>query len=429
MKSLGNPMYVTVSLEQRFDRTPDGAVWTPNQFPLSFWQRYLEVFDGVRIVARTRHVDTVPDGAVRVDGEGVDLFEFPHYLGPGQYLLRLRQVRRAAGAAVAARHAVILRISSQIGNCLEPHLVRQSRPYGVEVVGDPWDVFAPRVVTHPLRALFRRYFAACLRRQCRNACAAAYVTESALQRRYPPAKGVLSISCSDVELPEDAIRTRPRNDFCSGTLPRLITVASLAQRYKGIDVLIDAVALCVREGFPVYLTIVGDGVFRDELQARADCAGCADSIAFLGSLPAGEAVRGQLDEADLFVLPSRVEGLPRALIEAMARGLPCIGTSVGGIPEILPEEDRIPADNATALAAKIREIIANNERMRQSSHRNLGIAARYRDDRLQKRRILFYSAVRDSTEQWLARRDVASEQPRIVPRDAPVALHCSNGAP
>ena len=70
---------------------------------------------------------------------------------------------------------------------------------------------------------------------------------------------------------------------------------------------------------------------RNGLKAKA----LRDRVRFRGQLTTPVDVRAELDRADLFVLPSRQEGLPRAMIEAMARALPCIGSSVGGIPELL----------------------------------------------------------------------------------------------
>jgi glycosyltransferase involved in cell wall biosynthesis len=126
-----------------------------------------------------------------------------------------------------------------------------------------------------------------------------------------------------------------------------------------------------------------------------------ERINFLGQLPAGDAVRIQLDRADLFILPSYQEGLPRAMIEAMARGLPCIGSSVGGIPELLLPEEMVPPGDVVALADKIREIVTDPERMTRMSARNLEKAKDYRDEVLRERRIEFYRYIREQTESWL----------------------------
>ena len=182
---------------------------------------------------------------------------------------------------------------------------------------------------------------------------------------------------------------------------RLVIVGTLAQMYKAPDVLIDALALCVGRGMDLSLTLVGDGKHRSELEAHAARAGVDRRVTFTGKISAGQAVREQLDRADLFVLPSRQEGLPRAMIEAMARGLPCIGSAVGGIPELLPDEDLVPPGDAEALANKIAEVLSDPARMTRSAARNLEKARTYHNDVLRARRIEFYTYVKETTEAWL----------------------------
>ena len=81
-------MKVVISLEHRFDRTPDGAIWTTAAFPRSYYSQYLEVFESAKIVARVRDVSSPPAGAKRADGDGVSFHVVPHYIGPEQFLLR-----------------------------------------------------------------------------------------------------------------------------------------------------------------------------------------------------------------------------------------------------------------------------------------------------------------------------------------------------
>src|SRR5262249_10510127 len=155
-------------------------------------------------------------------------------------------------------------------------------------------------------------------------------------------------------------------------------------------VLIDAVAQCVRGGLDLQLVMVGDGKHRPELEAQAVTLGIGARVRFLGQLTAGGPVRTQLDRADLFVLPSFTEGLPRAMVEAMARALPCLGSTAGGIPELLPPEDMVPPGNRTALAAKIREVVTDPERLARMSARNLALAREYDEKFLRQQRIDFY---------------------------------------
>jgi glycosyltransferase involved in cell wall biosynthesis len=164
--------------------------------------------------------------------------------------------------------------------------------------------------------------------------------------------------------------------------------------------LVDAVAECVQQGYDLRLKIVGGGKHKSELMDRARKHGLGERVIFTGEIPSGDPVRLSLDEADLFILPSRTEGMPRAMIEAMARGLPCIGTTVGGIPELLEREDMVALNNAAALAQKIREVVADPNRMELMSKRNLAKAQEFREEILRERRIKFYNYIELMTDEW-----------------------------
>ncbi|MCA1669127.1 MAG: glycosyltransferase family 4 protein, partial [Thermomicrobia bacterium] len=204
---------------------------------------------------------------------------------------------------------------------------------------------------------------------------------------------------SDVELSKETYVAAPRIPRCVGTFT-LVTVGSLAQMYKAPDVQIDAVAQLVQEGLDLRLVLIGDGKHRPELAVRAAALGMAERIVFRGQLTAGATVRAALDAADIFCMPSRTEGMPRAMIEAMARGLPCIGSTMGGIPELLPAEDMVPPGDVAALAEIIRAVVTNPERMARMSARNLARAHDYGEDALRTRRTNFYCTLRQRTEGW-----------------------------
>lgn len=395
-------MKVVVALEHRFSRTPDGAVWTQSPFFYGFWQRYLQVFEGVSVVARVQEVSSVSSQWRQANGGQVSFASVPYYLGPWQYLQKVQKIRQAIGQSVQPHDAVILRVSSQIADCLEPQLRQKGHPYALEVVADPYDVFAPGSIKHPLRPFFRWWFPQRLRRQCQRASATTYVTESALQNRYPPSSKALTFPCSDVELPETAFVAKPRIFQADDGVRKLIMVGTLAQLYKAPNILIHAIARCIQTGFNLKLTIVGDGQHQPELEVLTAQLGMTEYIEFRGRLPAGDAIIRELDQADLFVLPSYQEGLPRAMVEAMARGLPCIGSTVGGFPELLQEDEMVPPGDAIALATKIQAVIGDPQRMTAMSKRNLDRAQDYSNIKLSQKRTEFYQAVRQITTDWIA---------------------------
>lgn len=103
------------------------------------------------------------------------------------------------------------------------------------------------------------------------------------------------------------------------------------------------------------------------------------------------------DSATVFAMPSRTEGLPRALVEAMARGLPAVGTDVGGIPELLDARWIVPPDDDRALARVLAELLADPDTWRIQSGRNLDVARGYRTDVLREQFESWLSSLPDAT--------------------------------
>jgi glycosyltransferase involved in cell wall biosynthesis len=401
-------MNVLVSLEERFQRTPDQKIWSTGAASYSFWKRYLDVFDEVRVVGRVGDVAQSAASWQRADGPGVIFEAVPYYVGPLQYARKFFAVRAAIRAAVQRSDAVILRVASPIARAVQREM-EPNRPFGAEVVGDPYEVFAPGAVSHPLRPILRSVMTSQLKRQCQQACAVAYVTGEELQRRYAPNSRAHSTTYSSVELRDDAFAASPRvfTERPVHRALRIVSVGTLEVPYKGFDVLIEAVSICIRDGFNVELEIIGDGRLKGELETLAAKLGVAHYIMFAGRISAGAAIRERLDSADLFALASKTEGLPRAMIEAMARGLPCVGSNVGGIPELLAANELVPRGNVAALARKISEIARDSNRLTRLSAENLGKAREYHDSILSGRRRQFFEHVREATDRWASNRKSA----------------------
>jgi len=394
-------MKLLVVLEAVFEQSPDGRIWSSGVYTTSFFTRYLTVFSQVVVSARVRPVAVIPPDHQVVDDPRVTFVPIPWYRGLLGYLRERSRVGTALRAALEQAEAVILRVPSPLAGRLQPWLDSSQRPFGVEVVGDPWEVFAPGVLRHPLRPFLRHRLRAEMAHQCSRASAASYVTASALQLRYPASGKNPTFGCSDIELVDDDILVEPRVIALSAQTLRLISVGTMSQRYKGQDVLLQAVAECRARGAGAFtITLVGDGVERTGLEQLSQRLGLGDAVHFTGHLAERKAVLAALDSADAFIMPSRTEGLPRAMIEAMARGLPCLGTRVGGIPELLDEDALILVDDYRALARAIDTRLRDPAWMATASARNLTVARSYHQDLLRERRQQFYRAVFNATSRW-----------------------------
>lgn len=398
-------MRAVVVTDFRFHRAPDGSVVSgiANR-GYEFWTRYLEVFHSVQIIGRV--ADLAPGSAIAVEGPGVSVVALPNYQGVSGFIRNRGAVRRILNELSRQHVAFIVRMPSAFGGLLLRNLMKARYPFGIEVVGDPYDVFGPKAMRHPLRRLLRFSLTRELRSACQSASGVAYVTAVTLQRRYPPGRHSFTTHYSSLTLPPSAFARRSLH-WNSVPVPlRVVCVGRFAQTYKGQDILVEAVAALALRGWPVKLTFVGDGSRRRKVEAQASSLGIASSISFVGEVADPAVIRSILDKNDLFVLPSLTEGLPRVLIEAMARALPAVATDVGGVHELLPPEDLVPPGDPARLSDKIEELVSDVGRLNSASARNLSRAQAFSEAELSKRRVAFYTAIADATRSHLSSKGI-----------------------
>jgi glycosyltransferase involved in cell wall biosynthesis len=129
------------------------------------------------------------------------------------------------------------------------------------------------------------------------------------------------------------------------------------RKLKGVDVLIEALAILNSRGKNLRAVIVGDGPDREAFRSLASARGLAAQVTFAGAMPA----RRAFAKGKLLVVPSRAESLPYIVLEAIAAGLPVIATHVGGIPEIFGDEANslVPPGDPEKLAEAIRNRLAD----------------------------------------------------------------------
>ena len=154
-----------------------------------------------------------------------------------------------------------------------------------------------------------------------------------------------------------------RTNF-SSTPPLIVAVGRLIAK-KGFADLIRACGLLVERGRLVQCEIIGEGPLENELRAQIDQLNLQDRVALSGAKPQRE-VRQRLAAASVFVLPSvldaegGMDNLPTVIMEAMATGLPVISTDIGGIPEMLIQNETgflVRPGDAGALAGAIEKVI------------------------------------------------------------------------
>jgi len=389
-------MKLTIFLEHRFEKSPKGYYFGKNNFNKAFWKSYLAVFDKVHVAARVKNVIKPSPGFSRSDSEKVLFYELPYFIGPFQFLTKYFLLKSKIRKVINQSEKIILRVpSSGVSNIAHKILKKMNKDYAVEVVADPYDVLSSGTIKTIFRKFYQNYLTHKIKLVVNDSFYASYVTEKALQIRYPANNAVFATWYSDVNLAKDYYAPKPRGeiDFQSKPL-KLICVGSMSSvLYKGQDVLIKAMKVLLDNNKAVELTLVGDGENRNYLEELSNKLEINNHIKFEGHQSSGNAIVKYLDAAHMFVLPSRQEGLPRAMIEAMARGLPCVGTKVGGIPELIDSKYLIDTNDVNKLARLIIDLMENPSKLANMSGENLNRSKRYGQDNQEMKRQEYYQRV------------------------------------
>ncbi|MGH7729797.1 MAG: glycosyltransferase [Candidatus Eiseniibacteriota bacterium] len=158
----------------------------------------------------------------------------------------------------------------------------------------------------------------------------------------------------DDELERPAAR-KLRDELGAGPFRPLWVCLARLESQKGHAVLIDALARVRARGLDFVAVMAGEGSLRAALERQTEEAGLGDHVRFAGQV---EAAGPLLTAADACVLPSLWEGLPLALLEALARARPVIASRVGGVPDVIEDGltgRLVPPGDAAALAAALED--------------------------------------------------------------------------
>ncbi|HEY6196522.1 MAG TPA: glycosyltransferase family 4 protein [Candidatus Eisenbacteria bacterium] len=178
-----------------------------------------------------------------------------------------------------------------------------------------------------------------------------------LVRDYAIERSRVRVVPNGADLPDDAaeepVAKRWRDRFLTTPFKPLWVVAGRLEEQKGHDLLFQALAGLVKQGLDFTLVVAGEGSRRSWLEQQSLSLGLAPRVQFVGQI---EDVGGLLAAADAVLLPSRWEGLPLILLEAMARARPVVATAVGGVVEVMQDGvtgTLVPPGDVPALAAAL----------------------------------------------------------------------------
>ncbi len=391
-------MKLLVALDSSMYKTPDGKYWCHTIYEYSFFERYLQVFDEIVVASRVKESDySEVKGALRCDGPCMTVVDLPDMHGVSGYIKNFFSFVKAAKSAALKADCAIVRLPSVAAFMVLHFYKKTKKKYALEVVVDPETAYAESKASKAL-------FTGLLKKYCKKADGVSYVTSEFLQKKYPSHVRLygddgyhFESSYSTIRL-NDSYYGEPKEYRGKNSFTVIHTANNMNNHVKGHEVLLDSVSIVLNAGYNVNLRFVGDGVLKEKFIEKARGLKIDDKVTFVGRLSESAAVREELINADLFVFPTKAEGLPRSVIEAMAVGLPCISTPVAGIPELLEPEDMIDPNDINSFAKRIIEFISHPEMMERKSQRNIAKAREYSEDVLAKRRNEYYRKLKELAE-------------------------------
>jgi glycosyltransferase involved in cell wall biosynthesis len=348
-------------------------------------ERYLPVFDEIVVIGRYVESKDNPEGKLqRSDFDRVK-FNCIKDVGRIKRLFRQAEEEKFIESAILDCDVVICRSWWGVKACK-----KLNKRYLIEVVSCVWDAYWNHSFLGKLTA-FPAFLSQ--RKTVLDAPYVLYVTKKFLQRRYP-SKGK-SAGISDVMLLEEMsdAKVKERIEKISGIKDRIVlgTAAAVNVEYKGQKYVIDALSLLSKMTDKSYYYELAGGGDNSFLKEYAEKKGVLDRVIFKGSIPHSE-IFDWFDHLDIYIQPSFQEGLPRSVVEAMSRGLPCIGTDAGGIPELISDK-YICKRNKLTLSRQIAEKIQDldSRSMISAAVENYEKAKEFSATKLTSERVAFYA--------------------------------------
>lgn len=357
----------------------------------STYPRYKALGDHLVCLAHIKHVEKGTED--KVDEGALEFVEVAKVNTPLSFFTARRDNDRIVEKEVKKADVCVAHIPSFHSEAVVKYARKYGKPYMTVVVGCSWDSYWNYNIKGKILAPFC-YLS--LRNAQKNAPFSIYVTNHFLQNRYPTTGKW--IGCSNVNLSTgikgvlESRLSRIKKKTEEEKVLKIGTAAALDVPYKGQLYVIQALSILKKAGLNFEYHLVGAGTGEILRQAAIDYD-VEDRIFIKGRIP-HEKITDFLDEMDIYIQPSKQEGLPRATIEAMSRGCLCLGSDIAGIPELLEERYLFNKGDYKAIA-KILENVSLEDLLGQAE-RNYNLAKEYDADVLNARRTKFILEFRDS---------------------------------
>lgn len=378
--------------EEHFIKNDKGEIYATRVLNEKIFNRYLEYFDEVIVFARVSKSNNVVK-ELKVNTDRLSFVEIPDFRGPKEMLMKSIKIVSKFRKACSDAEVIFLRAPSMLTIFLY-RFIPKNKITSVEfMMGATYFIEDDSFIAQKVNKIIDNE----AKKLVKKANATLYVTEEALQKEYPPnAKAYedsnddyFTCGVSDVVIEKEYLFERlPMNSESNHFI--LISVGFMDSYRKGQHILIETVKILKDKGYSIELRLIGEGKKKEEFEQLAKRLGLEKEVLFLGKISSRETLFQQLKESDIFLLPSKLEGLPRVIIEALSASLPVIASDVNGNSELVQSELLVQAFEASNYSEKIQELIENPVFYNDISKENYQKALEYLPDKLDLKRRLFF---------------------------------------
>lgn len=384
-------MILTYISRFQFKICSDGIYSLP-AYGDGFWQKYLDVFSKIFVVGE-QVKNYLDDGSmVKITDKRISIIIIPSIEHPKEIASNYNYVKKKLVKILHDSEAVLVKPASNKGILAVKYCENKNIPYMVEMTGDVQSALMVR--KNILMKIYSNILYNRTIRAIKNCKFGLYVTEHYLQRKYP-IKG-LACGCTDAIIPYTSKEILLQREALIKSLDKrkeynIGLIGYYHDNRKGIDAAIRALELCDNTKYKYKLKILGVGTDQDQIKwiKFARKFNVESDLEFLKPLPGSEAVAKWIDTIDLIILPSRSEGFPRAIAEAMSRACPVITSNVCGLSELADEKWQHKITDYSSLAKLILKISNNPNLMYEAARFNYYKALNYSQELLKDRRNKF----------------------------------------
>ena len=376
-----------------------GNLYTDGSYNSVVWDRYKKLADKVSVIFRIEDAIYKKGEALRMfqplDSD-IELYPMKNRKDNIRSFLSLKNKqynKELVLENVKKNDIIIARVPSEISYYAIKYANKYNKKLIVEVVGCAFDSmwnhsFKGKILAIPEYLKLKYYL-----KKVKNAI---YVSNDFLQKRYP--NNGYSIGCSDVvinDISEENLRYRLNHVKKQNDKIVLGTVGSVNTKYKGQQYVIRAIKELVDKGYDLEYWLIGGGSDA-YLKRIVNKFNMGDRVIFFGS-KSHEDVFKLMNKMDIYIQPSNAESHGRVILEAMSMSCPCIGSTTGGIPELVHEDFVFKRKSVNDLKMKIIKMIDGN--LSNMAKYSFEKAKLYSKNELDKKREAFYYRVLENKEE------------------------------